>query len=321
MSNSTFHNNRASSFGGALLAAGADVTLTHVSMIDNWTTNASGEAIHKQAGIVRLRNSLIASPAMPDDCSGGLDQALGNLSRDGTCSELPYSEDFLLGGLTGSPGRYPLLDFSPAVDAADAAFCLDSDQIGTARPQGEGCDIGAIEAKDTLPKPPPIEPPPPCPLALRIVAANTDAPAGGCPAGDGHDVISLHEDITLDEKLPNISSDITIEGNGHTISGGNRFRIFTVDTGTFTVNRLTLADGKATYGANDAGGAIWVQGSGSIAVNGSTFLRNAASSGGAIGGGSKAGRQSTIHNSRFVRNQATTHRRRNRLGTRQQPQD
>ncbi|MYD10511.1 MAG: hypothetical protein F4X02_10770 [Chloroflexi bacterium] len=306
VSNATFYNNRASSSGGALLAAGADVTMTHVSMIDNGSTNASGEAIHRESGIVLLRNSLVSSPAPPDDCSGGLDQAIGNLSRDGTCADLPYSEDFLLGGLTGSPARYPLLDFSPAVDAAHPEFCLENDQNGTARPQGEGCDIGAIEAKGALPKPPPIEPPPPCPLALRIVAANTDAPAGGCPAGDGHDVITLNEDITLDEKLPNISSDITIEGDGHTISGRNRFRIFTVDAGTFTVNNLTLADGKATYGANDTGAAIWVQGKGSIVVNGSTFLRNAATTGGAIGGGSKAGRQSTIHNSRFVRNQATT---------------
>lgn len=306
VTNSTFQHNRASSSGGALLVAGADVTLTHLTMIDNWSTHASGEAIHKESGIIRLRNSLISTPATPNDCSGGLDQATGNLSRDGTCAELPYSEEFLLGSLTGSPARYPLLDFSPAVDAADAEFCLDSDQIGTARPQGDGCDIGAIEAISTLPKPPPIEPPPPCPLALKIVAANTDAPAGGCPAGSGHDVISLTEDIILAEKLPIISSNITIEGKGYTVSGDGRFRIFTVDSGTFTLNNVTLAEGKATFGANDAGGAIWVQGSGSIAVKDSTFRNNAASRGGAIGGGSNSGRRSTIDNSRFVSNQASS---------------
>ena len=180
VSNSTFTNNRASSSGGVLLVAGADVTMTHVTMIDNWATHVSGEAIHKEAGTIRLRNSLVVSPAAPDDCSGGLDQAIANLSRDGTCAALPYGEDFLLGGLTGAPARYPLLDFSPAVDAGDAEICLDRDQIGTARPQGGGCDIGAIEATDALPKAPPIEPPPPCPLALKIIAANTDAPAGGC---------------------------------------------------------------------------------------------------------------------------------------------
>ena len=304
VSNATFHNNLALSSGGVLLAAGADVTLTHVTMIDNRSSFSSGEAIHKESGIIRLRNSLISTPARTDDCSGGIDEMAGNLSSDGTCAVLAYSEDLLVGGLTGSPARYPLLDFSPAVDAAAAEFCLDSDQIGTARPQGGGCDIGAIEATDALPKPPPIEPPPPCPLSLRIVAANTDAPAGGCPAGNGHDVITLTEDITLDEQLPNISSDITIDGNGYTISGGRRFRIFTVDSGTFTVNNLTLAEGKATSSLNDKGGAIRVQGSGSIAVYDATFRNNTAAWGGAIGGGSNSGRRSTIDNSRFVSNQA-----------------
>ncbi len=146
ISNSTFHNNRASSSGGALLVAGADVTLTHVTMIDNWAMHSSGGAIHKEEGIVWLRNSLIAATARTDDCSGGIDEMAGNLSADGTCAILPYSEDLLLGGLTGWPAHYPLLDYSPAVDAADHKFCLDNDQAGTARPAGDGCDIGAIES-------------------------------------------------------------------------------------------------------------------------------------------------------------------------------
>ena len=321
IANSTFHNNRAASSGGVLLVAGADMTLTHVTMIDNWSTQSSGGAIHKEQGIVRLRNSLIAASARTDDCSGGIDQMVANLSADGTCAALAYSEDLLLGGLTGSPARYPLLDFSPAVDAGAAEFCLDSDQIGTARPQGDGCDIGAIEALDALPKPPPIEPPPPCPLALKIVAANTDAQAGGCPAGSGHDVITLDADITLKEQLPNISSNITIDGKGYTISGGGRFRIFTVDAGTFTVNNLILADGKATFGSNDAGGAIRVQGSGSIAVKDSTFRNNAATRGGAIGGGSNGGRQSTIDQQQIRQQPGEYYWRSNRLGKRKQPQD
>ena len=111
-------------------------------------------------------------------------------------------------------------------------------------------------------------------------------------------------DILLDEKLPNISSDITLEGNGYTISGNNRRRIFTVDAGTFTVNDVTLAEGKATFADNDKGGAIRVEGRGRIAVNDSTFRNNSATHGGAIGGGSNGGR-STITGSRFVSNQAS----------------
>lgn len=303
IANSTFYNNRAASGGGVMTASGADVTMTHVTMVNNAATHSSGDAIQKSQGSVKLRNSIIVNRSANDDCVGGLDQMAGNLSDDGTCALLA-SDDPLLHDRAGEPAWYPLRDFSPAVDAADPDYCLDVDQIGTARPQGGGCDIGAFESTTALPKPPPIEPPPPCPLALQIVAANTDAPAGGCPAGSGHDVISLTGDIELDERLPSISSDITIEGKGFTISGGNRFRIFDVERGTLAVNNLTLTDGKATSGVNDYGGAIRVQGTGTVIVNDSTFRNNYASNGGAIGGNGTSSARSTVNNSRFVSNLA-----------------
>ncbi|MCE2472748.1 MAG: SH3 domain-containing protein [Anaerolineae bacterium] len=45
----------------------------------------------------------------------------------------------------GDPVYLPLQVGSPAIDAADARFCPTRDQVGTPRPQGSGCDIGAIE--------------------------------------------------------------------------------------------------------------------------------------------------------------------------------
>ena len=300
--NSTFYNNRASRAGGVIAVSGAEASLTHVTMIKNRATNAYGDAIEKTDGIVNLRNSIIASVGGVDDCTGGLDQVAGNLSTDGTCGLLA-SDDPLLDKLTGTPAWYPLLDFSPAVDAADPEFCLESDQVGTARPHGGGCDIGAFESTTALPKPPPIEPPPPCPLALQIVAANTDAPAGGCPAGSGHDIISLTRDITLDAPLPHISSDVTIEGKGYTINGGGRFRIFTVNAGTLTINNLTLTDGKATRGGNESGGALRLEGTGHAVVTDSMFIKNLSIDGGAIGLASGATKL-TVNGSSFVENQA-----------------
>ncbi len=38
-----------------------------------------------------------------------------------------------------------LLAMASIIDAADDDYCPETDQIGTARPQGAGCDIGAIE--------------------------------------------------------------------------------------------------------------------------------------------------------------------------------
>lgn len=45
----------------------------------------------------------------------------------------------------GSPAYFPLLEDSPAIDAADDEYCPETDSIGTPRPQGAGCDIGAYE--------------------------------------------------------------------------------------------------------------------------------------------------------------------------------
>ena len=309
VSNSTFHNNWATYNAGAVFVFTAEVTLTHVTMVNNLMVHGygyGGGTIYKQAtdgteGAVNLRNSIIVgNPAFPA-CAGGLDQSIGNLSPDGTCNIRP-SDDPLLDDPTGSPAYFTLRDYNPAVDAADAEYCLETDQIGTARPQGGGCDIGAIESTTARPAELPIVPPPPCPLSDQIIAANTDAPAGGCPAGSGHDTIVFYRDIVLSAPLPSLTSQITIEGNGYTISGDRRFRIFDVDGGRLTVNHLTLTEGDAS---GNFGGAIRLQNGGQAIANDSTFIGNSAESGGAIGSMFEV--SMTINSSKFVSNQAEIH--------------
>lgn len=63
-----------------------------------------------------------------------------------------------------------------------------------------------------------------CTLFDAIIAANTDAPSGACPAGAGPDHIQLAVDVTLSEgddtlhtALPDITSAMTIDGAGHTV--------------------------------------------------------------------------------------------------------
>ena len=91
-----------------------------------------------------------------------------------------------------------------------------------------------------------------CSLADAIDAANNDAPAGGCPAGRGADLILLEADITLAAELPAITTNISINGNGHTISGDERFRIFQVaEAGELEISQLTMTKGYA-----NGGGAI-----------------------------------------------------------------
>ena len=54
-----------------------------------------------------------------------------------------------------------------------------------------------------------------CRLRNAIIAANTDAPSGACPAGSGADTIRLQGlsgTISLSSELPAIDSDVTIAG-------------------------------------------------------------------------------------------------------------
>ena len=165
-----------------------------------------------------------------------------------------------------------------------------------------------------------------CALADAIRAANSDSASGGCPAGQGHDAITLASDINLDAKLPAIVSHLRIEGNGHTISAGTRHRIFKVkDGGVLELRNLTLhqgytsrAPGAALYvesgkaqlvgvtvvdNLNESGfgGAVAIE-SGTLTCLGCSFQSNLGVTGGALWVGSDA--FARIDNSRFEDNNA-----------------
>ncbi len=276
IANSTFLDNVGPAGGDALYISGGEASLTHVTVMNNAPASGfSGTVILKAAGLLYLRNSIIAGGTAAEDCVGGLNQNSGNWSEDGTCA-FKAGKNPLLGKLTGSPAYLPLLDGSPALNAADPNYCTDTDQIGTARPQGGGCDIGAIESTTAIAAP--VATPDFCTLPDQLVAANLDKPVGACPAGNGADTIYLVRDFTLTERLPTITSDITIRGNGFTISGDGKFRIFDVDGGALTIHDMTLTKGFST---ND-GGAILVKNGGKASIENSKFVRNRADDGGAI---------------------------------------
>ena len=297
ISNSTFAGNSAN-VGGALEVFASTVTVMHVTMMNNTATPIGGGAIHRTAGEISLYNSIVGGAPGGKACANGLTDARGNLSQDGTCSLMETRVDPLVGELTGAPAWFPLLDGSPALDAADTEFCLPVDQVGTSRPHGGGCDVGAIESTTARLAPRPIVPPPPCPLANQIIAANTDAPSGGCPAGNGADTITLVQDLTLQEGLPTVTSVITIEGKGFTISGRGRNRIFDIERGKLTLRNMTLSGGRATYGA-----AIRLRGSARAAIDQVTFTKNTADGGAAIASMS-ADASATVSRSSFARNRS-----------------
>ena len=295
VTNTSFEDNFASAGGGVLYISNGDATLTHLTMVNNRTGN-SGDALFTSGAYVSLHNSIVAGGGNAEDCVGGLNQSSGNWSQDGTCA-FKAGGNPLLGQLTGSPAYRPLLDGSPAIDSADVNFCPPTDQRGTPRPRGGGCDIGAIESTTAVAAPAAI--PALCTLPDQIIAANTDSTVGACPAGNGADIIFLVRDFTLTERLPAITSKITIRGNGYTISGDKKFRIFQVDGGELTIDDVTLTNGRT---AGD-GGAILAQNGGRAIVENTIFIRNHGQYGGAIAtnyGDSGL----TINNSDFINNQA-----------------
>lgn len=125
---------------------------------------------------------------------------------------------------------------------------------------------------------------PGCRLRDAITAANTDVATGGCTAGNGADTIILTAGATytltevdnttarnsIEEPngLPSVTSDITIRGNGATITrssadGTPAFRLLHVASGgRLTINDATLTNGMpATQpGLGGDGGGILNEG-------------------------------------------------------------
>lgn len=130
-----------------------------------------------------------------------------------------------------------------------------------------------------------------CSLIEAIDNANADAQIhSDCPAGSGADVISLPANsvITLTSVnnsivigLPQITSAITIEGNGATIarqSGAPPFRIFAVThIGNLILNNTTVSGGSSSH---FIGGGIFNEGT--LTLNNSTVSGNNSSRGGGI---------------------------------------
>ena len=145
--NSSFGYNKAGENGGAVNASGRSrATLKHVTMVKN--SAESGGGIYQGADATsELINSIIVF-SDGGDCIADLSVNIGNLIGDASC-EAAFTGDPKLrtrvNPLNGSPPYYPLRDDSKVIGAADPEHCPATDKIGTVRPQGDGCDIGAVE--------------------------------------------------------------------------------------------------------------------------------------------------------------------------------
>ncbi len=179
VTNSVFSTNAMNDFTGtgrALHQEGSGITssFTHVTI-----TNHDQDSVVQVSGTLNFYNSIIYGNPSSDsdnpssDCVGTLNTNTRNIIGTGTCGT-PYSTaDPLLTGLwvrlsTGGLYFGLLQSGSPAIDAADSTYCPSTDILGTSRPQGSACDIGAYEYDSSNP---------PYTVTPNITATPTVAPS------------------------------------------------------------------------------------------------------------------------------------------------
>ena len=279
--NSTFCGNVATAVGGAWSCgageSGGTLDVLNSTFLDNQGAD-SGDALYHdcfEAATLTLVNTIIDSndgDSVPDcDLAGGPTETSSHvLDADGSCTvggpgDLPNS-DPLLGPLADNGGptdtHVPGAG-SPALDAADAAVCAEFpvngiDQRGVSRPQGAGCDIGAVEVESQ-------NAPPDCTGAAASVARIWPPNHGMVPVSilgvtdpDGDSVTIEIDEIRQDE--PTNST-----GDGNTCPDAEG-----VGTATASVRaeRRGSGDGRVytlTFTATDEAGAT-CQGSVQVCV-------------------------------------------------------
>jgi hypothetical protein len=153
--NSTLHDNEAGFDGGAVLSFG-DVVLSHATLSGNAArlgANVRAEGEFESFG------SVLADP-LGDGDNCAIDGATASAYSYDTDDSCGFADDTDISG-GGDPGLGALADNggptltmlpqpgSPLIDAIPVVDCLlTTDQRGIERPQGDGCDIGAVEVTE-----------------------------------------------------------------------------------------------------------------------------------------------------------------------------
>jgi len=157
--NSTFSNNISATTGGAIQLDDGSIDLIQTTIYDNTALAGISGANLVCCDIAMIANSILAdgcsnSMAVLTNGGGNIESPTADCGFDDPTdqTQVPASE-LRLGPLADNGGgtrtHLPLTD-SPAIDGGVLGECLATDQTGVARPQGLGCDVGAVEV---LPEP------------------------------------------------------------------------------------------------------------------------------------------------------------------------
>ena len=172
--NSTFAQNEAGQYGGAIFAHQPIIGLEYSTIVDNEAGSAGGGLYSDPAFYAAAQNSIVAGNSVAGsqsdptaDCSSGAAFHSGGYNLFGTstgCTVTRYDRTVAAadlftmelapladnGGALLPDGTHPqtfaLLNNSSAIDAGEAVFCPGFDARNNSRPQGNGCDVGAFES-------------------------------------------------------------------------------------------------------------------------------------------------------------------------------
>ncbi|MBN1993696.1 MAG: choice-of-anchor D domain-containing protein [Anaerolineae bacterium] len=173
IANSTFSGNSSITDGGGIYFRDVNMTLNYVTIASNTadsdndgTGNGGGVFVENSGPAFNVGNTIIAqnsdlsgggADCFTEDAATPLTSLDYNLIQDTTgCSIVGATANNITGvspnvgplqNNGGPTDTRALLPGSPAIDAANPASCLATDQRGVARPQPAGgrCDIGAYE--------------------------------------------------------------------------------------------------------------------------------------------------------------------------------
>ncbi len=265
LNNSTLSGNWAAGVGfgdggGALdqIGDGSRMTLNNSTIVNNTAATLSTSGLSIYQGVLTATNSLIANNGQTNNfaTTSGTFVSLGNNLSNAWNGQTTQASD-----KTGNPLVEPLADNggatwthalligSPAIDSANPATALPTDQRGYPR-QGAP-DIGAYEFSG-------------CQAATSVVQNTHDTGAGslrvtlGCAKPNAtltFDPSLAGQTITLSSGALIVSVPITVDGSlapGVRVSGNTLTRVFSA-TAPLTLNALTIQNGYAT----DDGGGLY----------------------------------------------------------------
>ena len=154
--NSTISGNHANSYGGGVhLANSGSASATIRNSTIAYNSAYAGGGISRTNGTYNITNTIVANNSITSksgaDCYGAIANATFNIIKNAIgCSIASgannlFVDPMIAGTLSANMPVHMLLQGSPAINAGTATACPATDQLGTTRPQGNSCDIGAIE--------------------------------------------------------------------------------------------------------------------------------------------------------------------------------